>query len=129
MNKVLSKKGITIIETLLYATILIIVVGIVTQSFMSLLRLHRNTLADKLVESSITTVTSRITREIKRAESVDLSNSILNFNPGALTLTGKHEDGSQYRVMFSVNDGVLQMTDLVTGEILNVTSNKVSVSD
>ncbi len=129
MRKFFLKKGITIIETLLYATILVLIVGIVAQSLVSLLNLHRATLADKLIESSVSGAMSIMTREIRNAELVDVANSVFGSNFGSLALSGTDDGGMVKNIAFGVNDeNVLQMTNLVSGEVSNLTSSKVRVT-
>jgi type II secretory pathway component PulJ len=129
MKKNFFKKGITIIETLLYATILVLIVGIVVQSLVSLLNLHRATLADKLIESSVSSAMSIMTREIRNAEMVDVANSVFGSSLGSLTLSGTDDGGAPKNILFSVSgENILQMTDLVSGEVSNLTSSKVMVT-
>ncbi len=120
------QSGITILETLIYAIILTVLVGIVVQALISLINLHRTTSASRLVESSTVVSMERIIREIKGAKSVDISNSVFDSNPGILVLNGIDENDANYSLTFALQNGVLQMTKNPGGEVFNLTPSSVN---
>ena len=121
------KKGFTLVETLLYVSILVIVVVIVIQIIFGVLRIHRRIAVSQALESSGAIAMDRMIREIRLATVIDDGASSLSVNPGVLSLTGI-EDNEPYTVAFNVLNGVVRITK-DGGTPGNLTSSKVQVTD
>lgn len=122
-----SHKGMTLVETLLYISILVIVVTVVVQVLFMILRLHSKISANRLLESSMGESMERIVREIRLASSVNEGASALNINPGTLSLDGV-SGGVSYNVTFGeAGDRIYISKD--GGAPGNLTSDKVTITN
>ena len=102
-------RGFTIIEVLVYVVILgIVSVAIISASMAVNSSFNKTRITRDLLESGNNSM-ERITREIRQANSIDISNSTLGSNPGMLTLNGKDAGGSARVVKFSVLNGALNI--------------------
>lgn len=128
MGSIKYKKGITIIETLLYATILILVVGIITQSLITLYRLNRETYTDRLIERNASSAMEVITGEIREAISVDINPSVFASNPGTITLNKKDDSGTPYSITFVIENGILKSIKNPGNNVSQISSSNVIVS-
>lgn len=122
-----TNKGITLIETIIYATILLLVLSAIIAMLGSLTSSHRRAMVNRLVESSGAVAMEKMMREIKSAEAVNLGLSSLGTNPGVLALSGI-EGGVAYSIVFDTSLGILRISK--DGEPAgNLTSSAVTVTD
>jgi prepilin-type N-terminal cleavage/methylation domain-containing protein len=105
------QKGFSLIEMLIYVSIVSVFMVVVVQVVLgivdqySYLRLARN------IENSATVSLDRLIREIRAAESIDMAQSIFNANPGRLVLSKRLADGTLTTVDFYIATGTLNLKE------------------
>src|SRR3989344_6824687 len=108
----LSKvEGFSILEMLIYISILVLLLVVIMNIVISVIRSGRIINALRNVENSALISLERITRETRQAESVDTSASVLDSNPGELVLVGTDALGSPRTVRFFLSSGVLMFSE------------------
>ncbi|MEK7642331.1 MAG: hypothetical protein AAB392_00845 [Patescibacteria group bacterium] len=128
LNKKNKKNsGITLIETIIYSVILLLVLFAITTTLGSLTSSHREALVNRLVQSSGSVAMEKMMREIRSAEAVNLGSSSLGVSPGALSLTGINEQ-TPYSVSFNLGGGILQVTK-DGGSPGNLTSSATTITE
>lgn len=101
MNKALdTKKGFSLLEIVVYIAILVLMVGVILDITVSVVRSQRAIKASKSIENSAIVSIERISREIRKADSIDTVTSILDSNPGRIVLNGKDPNGNPRVVEF-----------------------------
>jgi len=114
--------GFTLVETLIYIVLLVILVTTIVTIASSLLRTfsHLST-SEHIAESAIVSL-ERMTREIQRADAVDLVGSTLGSHPGRLSLVTTDLGGSPAVVAFSLSGGriMYQLNAGATSPLTNV---------
>lgn len=80
------------------------------------------------INSAAVTAFSRFSRDIRRATSLDTTNSTLNATPGRLELLMKKSDGTNDRVTFYLSGGVIK-TDQNGVFAGNITQDSMEVSN
>ena len=86
MSKKQKLSGMTIVETVIYVSIIGFLFFIVTETLTTISRTYRATTVVRGLNSSGIVSLDRISREIRNASSVNQTESILNINPGKLVL-------------------------------------------
>ena len=92
---------------LIYIAILVLMLAVIMNMVVSVVRSGRIINALRNVENSAIVSLERITRELRQAESVNVSLSTLDSNPGKLVLEGIDETGSPRTVEFYLSLGRL----------------------
>lgn len=110
-------KGFTIIELIIYVTILAVILLISSNLLSLMLQSQSNAKARFEVNQNLRFALKKITEEVKKGSSISLA-SICNLNSLII-------DGTK---TFSISlNGILQFTE--NASIFDVTSNKVSIID
>lgn len=116
------KKGYTLIEAVVYVTILTIVITAILGVTLALTRTYKNALSAKNIENSIISFSGRVQREVRDATTINIAASTLNSNNGILTLDNVSDLGvtKTYRFYLSgqrvfldidgVNQGALTLS-------------------
>ena len=99
------------LEMLIYIAILILMLGIIMNITISVVNSGRTIKSLRNVENSALTSFERITRETRQAQSVNLSSSVLNTNPGRLVFAGSDSLGNPRTVDFYLSSGVLMLAE------------------
>ena len=87
MIKNLKKNnGYSLIETIVYTALLVMLVGAITFGTKILLDAYKRTKTIRQIEVAALDSMDRMTREIRNADSVDGANSAYNASPGVLQL-------------------------------------------
>ena len=110
MFHVSRKKGFTLLEILVYGSLLALLIALMANSVASLSHLIVEAKAERAVRSSAEAALERITREIRFAQAINIGASTFNTNPGALVLT-------------SINP----FTEAAQTITISVTANRVTV--
>ncbi len=76
----------TAVETIIYISIIALLFFMVTETLTTIARTYRATSISRSLNTSGMTALDRISRDIRNAENVDESQSVLNANPGKLVL-------------------------------------------
>jgi len=127
MKSSLGSKGISLVETIIYATVLTLLLFVVAMISISLVKSHRRVSLNRELESNAAFAMERMVREVRLADSVNDGLSVFNSSPGTLTLQGV-DGGTAYTVKFDVDNGQVRLTkDAGTPGFL--TSDQVVVTD
>ena len=102
-----TTEGFSLLEMLFYIAILVLLLAVIMNMVVSVVRSGRIINALRNVENSAIVSLERITRELRQAESVNVSLSTLDSNPGKLVLEGIDETGSPRTVEFYLSLGRL----------------------
>ncbi len=81
------KKGITLMESIVYFSLLAILVSIVMTSLISLFKSYSYVQAEQDIETTAIQVFDKMTRDIKNANSVVIASSSFNVPQGAVAVT------------------------------------------
>lgn len=121
------KKGYSLVEMLVYVSLLTMISIIVIQTMMSFSISYKELLAMRRVEHSALDAMERMTYSIRRAATIDTINSILGTSPGILTLT-QNIATTPITTKFYVENGVLKM-DIDGTYFGPLTGSNISVTD
>lgn len=81
------KKGFTLLEILVYASLLVLLIVLIANAIASLSHIIIEAKAERALRSSAEAALERIAREIRFASAVDTGLSVLDASPGTLVLT------------------------------------------
>jgi prepilin-type N-terminal cleavage/methylation domain-containing protein len=129
--QVLDKKinnGFTLIETLVYVAILSILSTVIVVITTSMLRTFSNLEAYEDITHSSTVALERITREIRKAESIDLDGSVLSIHPGVLILHTRNEGGMPTTITINLTDGKIMLQEGLLSPA-PLTSERITISN
>lgn len=108
IQRATPKNGYTLIEAIIYVTILSVFFVIIINSMLSFATPYKKILALRLVERSGLDSMERITRDIRSATTVDTANSTLGSSPGVLTLVST-SGGVSTTTKFYVQNNILKV--------------------
>ncbi|MEK9171924.1 MAG: hypothetical protein AAB782_01670 [Patescibacteria group bacterium] len=109
---ILSKvEGFSLMEMLIYISILVLLLAVIMNIVVSVVRSGRVIKSLRNIENSATVSLERLVREVRQAESVNVSLSTLGSNPGRLVLEGTDTGGSPRTVEFSLSSGTLMFSE------------------
>lgn len=108
-NNLKSNKGSTLLETLVYISILVIIILVLIGSLVVLSRSYRQVTVSRTLESSALLALDRITSGIRSSESINFANTTLNSSVGVLSLNARATSGTPYIARFYVQDGIVKM--------------------
>ena len=107
MARPLKQKGFSILEMLIYISILVLMLAVVMNAIVAVTRSERLIKSLRQIEDSAVLAIERIGREVRGAESVNTGSSTLGAHPGRLVLEGLDDAGSPRTVEFYLSDGRL----------------------
>src|SRR3989338_9690143 len=134
-NRASKHRGVSLLETLIYIAILASILAVVVNTLIATNLSFARIRLSKEISVSAGTVLERISSEIKKAKQVDQMASVFNVNPSVLTLSTTDDNDNPITILFSVNNGVLQITrdgaDLgaLTAESITVSNFTLSFID
>ena len=102
--------------------------GVIISMLTSMIRTERVAESSKAVENAAIFGLDRIVRETRDASSVVVGSSVLDSNPGTLSLSGVDALGNPKTVEFSLQQGVLHIKENGTDKGA-LTENKVTVTN
>ncbi|MEX2013413.1 MAG: type II secretion system protein [Parcubacteria group bacterium] len=112
MTKIPSKqKGFSLIEMLVYISILVFMLAVIMDITISMVRSERVIRASRNVENSASIALERIVREMRQADSINTTSSIFGSNPGVLVLQGTDTLGDPRTVEFYVSSETLLLKE------------------
>ena len=88
IKKKINNRGVSLIETVLYITLLLLIMSVIVQTFISMGGVYKNIKLTRELESSGAIVMESMLREIRNAKSVVVGNSVLGTSPGILEISG-----------------------------------------
>lgn len=89
----LIKRGFTLVEMVIYVTLVALVLSIAIGAFVTAARSYRTLKSDQTLANASLVSLERLVRELRGAVSVDGSLSVLGAHPGRLTLNTLNDDG------------------------------------
>ena len=100
--------GYTLIEGLVYISVLALLLGAIISSLVVILGLVSQFQTARNINTSALTALERLNREIKNSDSIDLVASTFNTHPGRLVIAAEDETFdfflSDNRLMLAIND-------------------------
>lgn len=126
--KILKKKGYSLVEIIVYLAIFTTMSVVVINSFITILNSFKETRTNRDLLESGSTVMERISREIRQAKNIDVTNSTLSSSPGVLQLNSTDSVGTAQVIKFSITSGALNiykdgtLTGNLLGQNITVTS-------
>lgn len=106
-KKNFSKRGFTLIETIVYVVFVAVLTVVAIQSLAVAMNSFYKIRLAQNVNQSATTGLERMSREIRNAYSIDTMQSSFGVNPGRLTLKTKNTDGTDTTIEFYVSGSQL----------------------
>lgn len=117
-----KSKGFTLIETLIYLALFMLVIIAIIDSISAISNSYKNVKELRAIESSAMTSLDRMVSEIRNAISVDTANTTFNSSPGQLTLV----NGTSTKKFYVSNNRLMINEDgligPLTGSDIKVTS-------
>jgi len=101
--------GQTLLEAVVYITILVLLLVFLVNILLSVTRVIAEVRISRSLGNSAVVALERMTREIRAAETIDLTESILDSHPGQLVLEAIDEDGNDIITKFYLTNGILQV--------------------
>lgn len=120
--------GFTIMETLVYVAILSVLSSALIVITTSMLRTFSNLETYEDIAHSSTAALERITREIRKAESVELDGSMLTTHPGVLILHTTDTGGMPTTVTISLSGGKIMFQEGLLAPA-PLSSSRVTISN
>lgn len=111
MDSRFRKKGIVLIEMIVYIVILAFVLTVIVNVLTVITQTQRSLKASRTVEASAAAIMETVGREIRQSISIDLGQSALGVHPGTITLHSRDVDGNPRTVAFSVADDTVYMSE------------------
>ncbi|HJN62668.1 MAG TPA: type II secretion system protein [Candidatus Paceibacterota bacterium] len=102
-------KGFTLIEMIVYVAILSIVFVLIINTLLIITRSYKSIKLTNDINNSASISLERIIREVRAAESVNTSSSILGSNPGKLVLNTTNNLGAPLVLDFYVENNSLKL--------------------
>lgn len=122
-------RGFTIIEILIYASLLVLLIVLMANAVASLSHIIGEAKTERALRSSAEAALERITREIRFAESVNIGASTFNTHPGRMALASIDPFAETAQtITISVTDNRVTIQKNA-GPIEYLTSNKVMVTN
>jgi len=115
-----TKRGLTLIETIIYVVIFFIVSVVLVQALFNMSRVFAEVRLSRVVNHSALTALERLTREIRQANSVDEAASVFDVHPGRLVLD---------TASFYLTGPTLMIKEVSSTVDHPLTSSKTSVSN
>ncbi len=128
MKKFPKNKGFTLIEVLIYMIIFSMISALIISSYVVVTNSFAQTRSARDLLESGNTSMERMSREIRMAKSIDITNSTVGSSPGILQLNSINGSGGARIVKFTVSSGALNLyqdgnlTANLLGQNISVTS-------
>ena len=106
-----KNRGYTLLELVVYVSVVAALAVVSIQSALSLTRTFSETKSYGDLRESGSAALERIIKEVRFSSSVDLPNTTFNSSPGRLTLNTTDESGNPKTVEFYVSSGSLRLID------------------
>lgn len=103
--------GFTLVEVVLYVGLFVLLSTMSMNALFQTVRAFNNLRISRDINDSSVTIMERITRDIKSATSVDMTNSTFNTSPGRLTLSTMSASGTAMTVEYYVASSSLRLKE------------------
>jgi len=121
-NMRMKSKGFTLVETLIYLGLFVMLIIVIIDSISAISTSYKNIKELRAIESSAMASMDRMISEIRNANSVDTADTTFNSNPGQLSLI----NGTSTRKFYVLNNRLMINEDgsigPLTGSDIKVTS-------
>jgi len=127
MRKINYKSGYSLVEIIVYVSILAMLSVVVVNSFIVVLNSFKTTKINRSVLESGFSTMERLSREIKQANTIVDVNSVFGSNPGILEIKNTNFNNVVTTYTFKLNNEVLELYE--NGSLigpLNNTNTKVT---
>ncbi len=102
-----SRRGVSLVETIVYVVLLTIVTSVIIQMLISISGVYRGIKLTRELESSGSVAMETILREVRNASSVVEAESTFGVSPGTLTVSFIDEAMVTHKVVFAVSAGAI----------------------
>jgi hypothetical protein len=128
INRGKYKKGTSLVETVVYTSLLAVLATVAVTSLLLLNRSLQNIVISRIVDDASQEIMEKVIREIRFANSVDVAKSTLSVNPSVLVLDSTTSLGVPTEVEFSLsgNTLVIKRDDVLLGPL---TPNQVEINE
>lgn len=121
-----DEKGFTLIELIIYLTILSIVMSSFLYFSLAILNYRNKSRAIEEVQANERMAINLISQKIRSAKSVNFSQSVFNSHPGSLSLA--MDDIGRSPTLINLDNGKLQISEGLSQPV-SITSDRIIVSD
>lgn len=123
-----NARGYTLVELLVYASLVALLFGVVIQTAITISSVYKTSRAYLDINSAAITAFSALSRDIRRASSIDQVNSTFNSSGGKLVLLMKQPDGTNNSTAYYVANNRVEVDQngVYSGD---VTQSDLDVSD
>jgi len=127
-QKMTRRGGSTLFEMVIYSTLLIILTFATVSGLVTLNNSLQGIVLGRIIDDASQEVMEKIIREVRFADRVDTTKSILSINPSVLVLDSTTVSGTPVEVEFSITGGTLELKrdDILVGPL---TPERVSISE
>jgi type II secretory pathway pseudopilin PulG len=108
MHRTKLQKGFSLVEMIVYISILILIVGVLLSSLQAIVTTYRHIKVVRTIESSALTTLERITREIKNGTSVT---GTFGNSSSSMTITGKDTLGNDKTTYIYKQNNIIYLTE------------------
>lgn len=121
LNKIKNENGFSLVEMIIYACILSVLTIVTINAIFSSVRSFAEFRVERDLNSSAISLMERLTREIRSAYAVDVTQSSFNVNPGRLTVMDKNAGGADTAVEFYVENNLIKIKEngVATGSLVS----------
>ncbi|MBT4315079.1 MAG: GxxExxY protein [Candidatus Magasanikbacteria bacterium] len=123
-----DRSGFTLIETILYITIISAVMGAFVSFSLSVANSSNKTYAVQEVQANSRVSLEIITQKIQSATGVNIASSTFGSDPGVLSLSFASSTLNPTIIQLSDDDGILQITE-GGADPINITSSEVQITN
>lgn len=123
-----SRQGFSIVEMIIYVGLLAIILVATVNMLLVMTKAYGYLKFSRHIQSSAITALDRMVRDIRNAESVNVSQSTLGTSPGILTLNTTTATSSPQTIQFFVSNGALRLKQ-DGGDIGPLTVSDVTVQN
>jgi prepilin-type N-terminal cleavage/methylation domain-containing protein len=120
------RKGFSLLEMIIYISILSFMLAIIVEVVLSVTRSERIIKSARTVENSAVATLERIGREVRGAEGVDVAQSVFNSHPGVLVVEAEDESGTHEKEFYLSEGKVMMMVDGVESGALTEEDSRVT---
>jgi hypothetical protein len=122
-------QGYTLVETVLYCALVVLLLGAIVNAGVLLARSHRQIIEAKNVQVSALSVMDQVTRNIRNAESIDGSETVYGSANGSLQLRSLDSVGTTHTIKFYLSSGqvVVNKDGVLFGPLTDARSSVTSL--
>lgn len=122
-----NRRGYTLVELIVYVALVAMLLLVIISTALSMANVYKRSRTYLDINSAGITAFSKFSRDIRRASSIDATDSIFGVSAGRLVLLMKKSDGTNDSVAYYLSNGRVELDEngVYTG---SVTQGDVAVS-